>query len=194
MNIFTTDISPVKSAINLDDIRVNKMIIESAALLANAIKFHGGSDTDLPISKITNKPFKTNAWQNHPCCLWVKQNKSNYIWLLDHTCSLIEEMFYRKGTTHSMIHNIEILKNGSKLIPDGDLTKFVNCTPYKQETDAVSAYKMTMAYKWEHDYRQPKWTLRHKPDWYNDELIDTVKNTIGEFEWTGVRSPASKRR
>lgn len=194
MNIFSTDKDPIKSAINLDDIRVNKMIIESAALLANAIKFHGGTDVDLPIAKTSGLPFKTKAWQNHPSCVWVKENKSNYMWLTNHMESLIDEMLYRKQTTHSMSDNLLKIKQGVKFLPDGELTNFANCTPYKQENNVVAAYRMTMAYKWEHDARKPVWTNRVAPDWYNHDLIELVKSTNGEFLWTGVRSSASERR
>jgi hypothetical protein len=193
MNIFHTDSSPSISAKNLDDIRVNKMIIESASLLANAIAFHGGTDNDLPIAKTSNKPFKTKAWQNHPSCLWVKQSKSNYLWLLEHTMGLIEELKFRKKTTHSMLSNINILTNGASFIPDGPLSQFANCTPYKQIGDAVMAYKMTMAYKWQHDAKLPLWTNRSQPDWYNDALIEETRSTVGEFVWTGERLSRSKR-
>lgn len=194
MNIFSTDIDPVISAINLDDIRCNKMIIESAALLANAISHHGGQQSDLPIAKTSGQPFKTKAWQNHPSCLWVKQNKSNYTWLYNHIVALIDEMKYRKGTTHSMTANLLILSKGVNFIPDGELTQFANCTPYKNIEDTIEAYKMTMVYKWEHDGKLPKWTKRSRPDWYNDDYIEYLRdNVVGEFPWTGLREVRSKR-
>lgn len=193
MNIFHTDINPIVSAQNLDDTRVNKMIIESASLLANAIAFHGGGAKDLPVSKMSGQPFKTKAWQNHPSCIWVKKSRENYNWLLKHTIALIDEIKYRKNTEHSMAQNIDILIKGSSLIPEGNITDFANCTPYKQINNSIDAYKMTMIYKWEHDYKQPKWSNRDKPDWYNEELINLTSKTVGEFPWTGIRLSRSKR-
>lgn len=193
MNIFSTDPNPIYSARNLDDVRCNKMIIESAALLANAIAFYGGKDSDLPIAKTSGKPFKTKAWQNHPSCLWVKESRSNYEWLLNHMIALIDEMQFRKTTVHSMTSNIDIFKRGIGFIPAGELTPFANCTPYKNITDTVDAYRMTMVYKWEHDGVVPKWTKRDIPDWYNQSSIQVTKNTIGEFPWTGLRQSRSKR-
>jgi hypothetical protein len=193
MNIFHTDTDPVISAQNLDDLRVNKMIIESAALLANAIAYYGGKSSDLPISKMSNKPFKTKAWQNHPSCIWVKKSRGNYNWLLTHTKALIDEMIVRKGTTHSMSSNIDTLTSSSLLIPEGEITDFANCTPYKDIKDTIQAYKSAMVYKWEHDYKIPVWSNRQRPDWYNQEMIDITSKTPGEFSWTGIRSPKSKR-
>lgn len=193
MNIFSTDFDPKISAANLDDLRVNKMIIESAALLANSIAFHGGSSADLPISKISGEPFKTKAWQNHPSCLWVKESKQNYLWLLDHTIALIEEIQFRKNTNHSMLSNVPVLIRGANFLPEGELTQFANCTPYKQIDDPILAYRMAMVYKWEHDAKIPVWTNSTQPDWYTQDLLSSVSNTEGEFEWTGIRLSRSKR-
>lgn len=193
MNIFVTDRDPKISAMNLDTSRCNKMIIESASLLANAIAHYGGTEQDLPISKASGMPFKTKAWQNHPACTWVKQSSSNYEWLYNHMVSLIDELAFRRDTIHSMISNLEILKDGIKFIPQGELTAFANCTPYKQIENTIDAYRMTMAYKWEHDGKIPTWDKRDRPIWYNSELIIKTQSTEGEFPWTGVRLSRSKR-
>ena len=193
MNIFFTEADPVLAATNLDDSRVNKMIIESAALLANAISFHGGGSNDLPISKTSGQPFKTKAWQNHPSCLWVKESRSNYNWLFNHTVALIEELKFRRGTIHCMVDNLGVLKQGALFISEGELTHFANCTPYKNMSDVVRAYRITMAYKWQHDAKEPRWSIRGKPKWYDDKLISEARATQGEFIWTGMRLSRSKR-
>ena len=153
MNIFSTDIDPKVSAINLDDLRLNKMIIESASLLANAIAFYGGQQSDLPIAKTSGMPFKTKAWQNHPSCLWVKDSRSNYMWLYNHMSEMIKELSYRKGTVHSMLQNNDKFVTGALFIPEKNLTDFANCTPYKKVKNTIEAYKLCMVYKWEHDAR-----------------------------------------
>ena len=193
MNIFSTDTSPVVSARNLDDIRVNKMILESAALLANAMSFHGAPRDALPIAKTSGQPFKTTAWQNHPSCLWTKQSSGNYEWLLVHAISLMEEMFERKGTIHSMKNNLQRLQDGAKFITPGPLTPFVNCTPYKSISDSIEAYRLCMVYKWEHDGKEPKWTNVGKPSWYSPEYIAKASSTECEFPWTGLRLSRLKR-
>jgi hypothetical protein len=107
--------------------------------------------------------------------------------------ALINELKLRKNTVHSMTQNVSLMLNGASFIPQSNLTKFANCTPYKQIEDVVKAYQMTMAYKWEHDARQPVWTNRSAPDWYNGDLIEETKSAIGEFVWTGERLSRSKR-
>lgn len=193
MNIFSTDINPVQSAMNLDDVRVNKMILESAALLANAMSAGGAPRAVLPIAKTSGQPFKTNAWQNHPSCLWVKASDQNYNWLLLHAIALMEQMHERKGTIHSMINNIPRLQDGIQYITPGPLTPFTNCTPYKTVSDSIEAYRLCMVYKWEHDGRAPTWTNFAKPDWYSPELIDKARTTNSEVLWTGLRQALSKR-
>lgn len=193
MNIFHTDNDPIVSARNLDDLRCVKMIIESASLLANAIAHHGGSASDLPISKTSGLPFRTKAWQNHPSCLWVKASRANYEWLLTHMSEMIKELQHRSGTVHSMSDNLATLSRGASFIPVGAVTTFANCTPYKQIINPIDAYRMTMAYKWEHDAKVPKWSVRGAPDWYTQDLIELTKSTQGEFKWTGQRLARSKR-
>jgi hypothetical protein len=92
-----------------------------------------------------------------------------------------------------MRSNLTVLGMGVSFIPDGTLTTFANCTPYKQITDPIKAYRLTMAYKWEHDAKIPVWTKREKPEWFTDDLIAEAKSTVGEFPWTGERLSRSKR-
>lgn len=192
MNIFSSDPDSTVSARNLDDLRLNKMIIESASLLANAIAAHGGSSSDLPISKTSGQPFKTKAWQNHPSCLWVKESRENYTWLLNHLIALIDELEYRTGTSHSMKNNLQVLTDGAKFLPLVNGTPFANCTPYRQ-IETITAYQLTLIYKWEHDGKLPKWTKRSPPAWYNSTKIIEAQTEPCDFPWTGIREVRSKR-
>jgi hypothetical protein len=115
------------------------------------------------------------------------------MWLYEHMVAMINELQYRKDTKHSMIANLDIIQNGARFLPPGPLTPFANCTPYKQISDTIEAYRMTMAYKWEHDGKEPKWTKRGAPVWYTSQLIDKARSTECEFPWTGLRQFRSKR-
>lgn len=185
MNIFVTDESPFVSAGNLDTLRVNKMIIESSSLLANAMAHHGAKPEELPYAMSSGKPYKTTAWQNHPCCIWTKTNKSNYLWLLSHLHALVGCYFERTGKMHYTETNYPILAAGADFIPDGPLTAFVNCTPYKSTGDVIMAYKMTMAHKWTHDFKEPEWV--QKPAWLTDEFIALASITPCDVGWTFKR-------
>ena len=66
MNIFAFDKCPMRSALWLDDIRKNKMILESAQMLSTAVRALC-PDTTLEV-------YKT-AYLNHPCSKWARQSK-----------------------------------------------------------------------------------------------------------------------
>ena len=51
MNIFVTDKDPVVAAQNLCDKHINKMIVESAQMLANAFSLERQAESDCPRSQ-----------------------------------------------------------------------------------------------------------------------------------------------
>lgn len=53
----------------LDDKRLPKMVLETAQILCSALKPE-------------DSPYKITHY-NHPCCKWVRESESNYIWLLN---------------------------------------------------------------------------------------------------------------
>ena len=75
MNIFAFDRCPMQSASWLDDIRKNKMILESAQMLSTAVRMLD-PDTNLSVYKL--------AYINHPCSKWARASRDNFKWLLSH--------------------------------------------------------------------------------------------------------------
>ena len=164
MNIFVTDQDPVKSAIALDDARVNKMITESIQMLAYALDRH--QCPNLPLTK-SGEPYKVKGpHKNHPCTIWTGNTCANYVWLWEHTNTLCLEWFHRRLKYQAGYHNLDILKAMRIYIPAGPLEPFQNSSMYKDLPDTIEAYKATMIYKWDHDKRPPVWTNQIKPDWY----------------------------
>jgi len=88
MNIFILDEHPTKAAQYMCDKHVIKMILESAQLLCSA--FEPG-----------HAPYKRTHY-NHPCAVWIRQSKANYMWLMQHVIALNDEYKYRydKSTDH----------------------------------------------------------------------------------------------
>lgn len=155
MNIFVTDPDPVISAKALDDLRLNKMIIETAQLLSTAMHEHGYAGT--AIYKRTHI--------NHPCTVWARESNSNYQWLLQYFIALDWERRQRTGKNHKTYTDLHPhLLNGLTLIPTGPLTPFANCSLYKDH-GIFDAYKLTLKDKWAVDKRPPKWTNTTKPSW-----------------------------
>lgn len=170
MNIFVTSNSPVRSAKMLDNKRVVKMILESAQLLSTALHRH--KETAQEPWKNVNIPYKPTH-VGHPCTIWAMQTRKNYWWLFRHFIALCREYEYRYGKEHKCYQYIGDFYVGARIIPDGPLTKFANCTAnqtkgisFKHINEPVEAYKAYLAARWDTDTLIPKWTNRTKPEWY----------------------------
>jgi len=48
MNIFVLDEDPAQAARYLDDVRLPKMCVESAQMMASALRRHGATDEQMP--------------------------------------------------------------------------------------------------------------------------------------------------
>ena len=163
MNIFVSDARPATAAINLDDKRLIKMILETAQILSTAVILNGGE-----------APYRPTHVK-HPATLWAARTRSNFDWLLLHGISLGMEYYYRFNKYHKSFDIILNIADGNlqKHIPTGRLEPFANCTTNKEKgisfkhiADPVEAYKAYLSARWNTDTRPPKWTNRTKPEWY----------------------------
>jgi len=140
MNIFATDDCPVKSARNLDDRRIVKMILESAQMLSTAINVCGG------------RGFYRSTHAKHPCSVWTRETQGNYKWLMEHFSALLKEKGRRfSSPAHSCAKHLPKIEAGVNLIPPGDLQPFVDCSGIKGNGDVKSKYRKCLNVKWEKD-------------------------------------------
>ena len=160
MNIFATSTSPKESAQFLDDKRVVKMTLESAQMLSTAIHL-----SDSP-NNIKEKLYKATH-KNHPCSIWCRENRSNYIWLYNHFIELGNEYAKRYGKIHKSIINLsDILYDSAKYINEGSLTNFANCAnnssiedcDYRSISNVNEAYRLYLHKRWKYDKIKPKWS------------------------------------
>jgi len=156
MNIFVLDKSPVIAAQMHCNKHVVKMILETAQLLSTALRFHG-----------VNYGY-SSTHKNHPCAVWARQTRGNFIWLNILGRNLLEEYKYRYGKEHKSTPIIA--EAPISYIPDGKLTPFVQCMPdnFKVNGDAVQAYR--------NYYRGAKQRMlvykkRKPPEWIKDLAI-----------------------
>ena len=156
MNIFVVDPDTTKCAEALDDLRLNKMIIETAQLLSTAMWVQGYQGQHGNIYKSTHV--------NHPCAIWARETEANYKWLLLYMSDLVEERQRRTGKNHKSYQIFNTLCFGPKIMPKGNLTPFANCSLYKDH-GIFDAYKLTLKDKWAKDKRPAKWTNTNKPSW-----------------------------
>ena len=170
MNIFVTDLCPIKSAQVLPDKHIVKMPLETCQMLSIVASTKWGRGFgDLP--KLDGTPYKTDkgAFRNHPCTIWAQQNWS---WLIRHGLALCDEYTYRYGKIHSCEKTI---LHAEKIFPFqylgsvADKTwEFARAMPdqwkYDDTIDTPTAYKLYIASKpWVKDnyLRKPE----RKPDW-----------------------------
>jgi hypothetical protein len=143
MNIFVTSQCPAESARHLDNKRVIKMILESAQMLSTAI----------------DGPYKPTH-VNHPCTIWARKTRSNYMWLLEHMVHLCIEYTRRYGKVHACERFISLFASNAYKVISGGLTPFANCTTYKHVDDVHLAYQLFMNDKWDNDKRKPSWEVK----------------------------------
>lgn len=161
MNIFVFDKDPHKSAIWLDDVRQNKMILETAQLLSTAI--HQNSDSDVDgIYRPTHK--------HHPCTKWVAKSRANFSWALDY----LKELGKVRNNNHkslSLLSCFEIYKR-SGIFPIETPTPFANCARNQSQgvdftdvEDTCEAYKKYIVERWKRDTIKVSWKYGEKPKW-----------------------------
>jgi len=162
LNIFTTSDDPKLCAQALDDLRLNKMILETAQMLCTAHHVVLGHGASLYLYKPTHV--------NHPCNIWARESIGNYGWLLDHFMYLGLEYEFRNNKKHASIVKLSRILVRLPPIEKIERTPFANCSPYKSAACVLLAYQQTMRDKWEADKRRPKWTKRGPPIFFHEEL------------------------
>jgi hypothetical protein len=177
MNIFATSKCPIECAKALDDKRTNKMILETSQMLSTALKYH---QPDLYIKVPSNKFTKTgkrmfNHFFNgqkvsgpthfsHPCNVWVRENRSNFNWAVEHFKALCIEKINRTKKPHKLTRLIRHYQKFAMFIPEGELTEHPNCAAndskgisFKHIKNVYTAYKLYLNERWDTDVREPKW-------------------------------------
>ena len=163
MNIFLTSKNPEVAASHLDNLRLNKMILETAQLLSQAYRHLYGEDVNL---------YK-NTHINHPCAIWARESESNYKWLVSYFFRLNKEKeerdkhtFNKIVKTHAsfkkLFHIFESkLTIGEILQKDFPNINFsFNCTDFK-DLPVELAYQKQLIKKWNNDFERTK---KH-PEW-----------------------------
>jgi len=160
MNIFVLDRTPITAAKMHCDKHIPKMCVEAAQMMASALRRHGATDEQMPLTK-SGTPYK-GGYKHHPCTVWAGDSETNFIWLATHAIQLCYEYKKRFGKTHACEQPIKTMCTMWNMIPEGELTPFAQAMPdeYKDD-DAVKAYQ---AYyhskqfaKWEKGTPAPSW-------------------------------------
>ncbi len=142
------------------DKHIPKMCVEAAQMMASALRRHGATDEQMPLTK-SGTPYK-GGYKHHPCTVWASLCWGNWWWLLQHGIALCSEYTMRFGKEHACAKPIHHMTQLAGLLPFGHLTPFAQAMPdeYRND-DAVKAYQ---AYyhskqfaKWEKGTPAPDW-------------------------------------
>jgi len=172
MNIFVLDPDAATAARMMCDKHVIKMILESCQLLSTA---HHVLDGEPVIGKGKKKEYKTYSngnmnicrctMINHPCTIWTRESRENYIWLWKHAHALCKEYTRRYGKVHAMEKMLmDELYDPPTNITKGKITPFAQAMPEQyKNSDATIAYRNYYIHE---KARFAKWKFTEEPEWF----------------------------
>lgn len=174
MNIFVTNENPIQAARELCDQHTrSKLQIESAIMLQHC--FSNEALEKAPRTKTGKVRKSGKGYYNHPCSVWVRETKENYMWLVEHTLEMFNERDYRwpESNPHFTKEFIEWCKNNVDETnnPNGNLTPFVVAVNPNSKCKLVKNFeKLSVTERYQlyvkHDKDFATWTKRQKPNWY----------------------------
>ena len=178
MNVFFLDENPVLAAQYQCDKHVVKMILESAQLLCTS---HWELDTG--VQNTDEVKFYRATHKNHPCSIWVRENRCNYHWLSQHAIALCMEYTYRYGKKHASFDTIMYCSQHNPV----ECNNYVISPPAQAMPDEFKCDDTVQAYRdyyW-HDKRvniDMRWAKgRDKPDWWKElELQDFNQRKLND--------------
>ena len=145
MNIFVLDSNPLKAAAAMDCVRVPKMVVESAQMMASALRRWGATDEQMPIAKTSGKPYR-GGYKHHPCTIWAGDTRDNFKWLARHAQALLREYSNRFDKIHACHGPIHIMSCKDYIIPEGGLTAFALAMPDEYRPEPVDGEIVYHAY------------------------------------------------
>ena len=186
MNIFALSTNPTNAAMMMCDKHVPKMIVESAQMMASALRRHEESVlrindaesiddlfTEMKIVTKKGTPYK-GGYAHHPCTVWAGDTWANFMWLADHATALLYEFTARFGegsvrhacwTPINRMTRLGAWMNNQ--YPESQKTAFAMAMPdeYKQKGKEVIAYRdyyfaeKAQFAKWERGREAPTWWI-----------------------------------
>lgn len=156
MNIFALHLDPSQAARWHCDAHVVKMIVETAQILSTTQHILGG-----------HGPYRATHI-NHPCSIWARSTRSNYLWLTELGLELCKEYTARYGKTHATEPVLNTLASNipssSLWLQKATLTPFAQAMPEEfRSHDPIASYQRY--YQTKRGGRLGTWK-RNQPNWW----------------------------
>jgi hypothetical protein len=164
MNLFILDRHPDIAAQYHCDKHVVKMILETAQMLCTAHHVLDGAGA-------LGKGLYKSTHRNHPCTVWVRQNRANYDWAYRLFVGLAYEYEHRYGKQHLTYQKLFcVLGTPPEALPEGEQTPFAQAMPdIYRDPDTVKAYRK---YYVGEKSAILNWTRRPVPNWAKKLIQD----------------------
>jgi hypothetical protein len=154
VNVFALHPDPRQAAQWHCDAHVVKMVLESAQLLCTAHHLTGGT-----------APYRPTH-VNHPCAVWARASRANYLWLAELGLELCREYTARYGRAHATEPVLRHLADNVPSLPDRMMTPFAQAMPVEHRGDEpIQAYRRY--YQTKRGGKLGTWK-RNCPEWWED--------------------------
>ena len=173
MNIFVLDTDPTTAAHMHCDKHVPKMCVEAAQMMASALRRHGATDEQMPLTK-AGKPYK-GGYAHHPCTVWAGDCHENFVWLASHAFALCEEYTSRFGKTHAC---------------EGPIKQMATITMTNMIPDAKDEQTLTFAQAMPDEYRDADAVKAYQAYYHSKQFAKWDKGTPAPDWWQGVEVTA----
>lgn len=146
MNIFALSWSSKEAAVFQCDKHVPKMLLESVQMLCNAVP-EELKQTPKALALRNGQGAYKRAHYNHPCSIWTRESRGNWVWLLNHAWSLLDEYKFRFNSTEhkceEMLRWLDSTTDELQFNKEYVLTPFALAMPdqYKVTSDPVGSYR-----------------------------------------------------
>lgn len=161
MQLFISDPNYRQCAINLDDRRLNKQIIEGIQILSTAIWIEDCGFAEISYSQgLIYLP----SHEKHPI---VKNVKYHFYEACNFIAACTMEYWARFNKVHGCRKYLSPLLLHSNLFNKYNYKPFINATTnHKHIENVYEAYRKELCYKWNVlDKKEPKFTKRAMPEW-----------------------------
>ena len=175
MNIFVLDNDPVKAAQYMDCVRVPKMCVESAQMMASALLSHDAMPDSMPLTK--SGTHYRGAYKHHPSTRWAGECVENFRWLARHAlqqCISYTETFGKVHACEQPIREMSSHYAIANMPSNGDLTDI----PLAMNEETTRHVPLAQAVQEYRDYYYRKtnvmaieWPDNQIPTWWEDVCV-----------------------